>query len=155
VSDEREAAVAGIERRANAVWEGDLARGSGTVTGGTGAGPELPVTWASRVERPDGRTSPEELLAEAHAACYAMAFSNVLSGAGNPPERLEVSAVVSAELGDEGLRVTTSELTVSGHVPGMDAAEFERLAQEGERNCPISNVLRGNLDIRVNASLES
>jgi osmotically inducible protein OsmC len=147
--------VAGIERKANAVWEGNLTGGSGTVTGETGAAPERPVTWASRVEEPDGRTSPEELLAEAHAACYAMAFSNTLNEAGNPPERLAVSAVVSAELDDEGLRVTTSDLTVSGRVPGMDAGEFERLAQEAERSCPISNALRGNLEIRVHATLES
>ncbi len=146
--------MAGIERRAEVVWEGGLATGHGTVTGGSGAVRELPVTWASRVEGADGRTSPEELLAESHAACYAMALSHTLNEAGNPPERLAVSAVVSAELGDEGLRVTASELTVAGRVPGMDARQFERLAQEAERSCPISNALRGNLDVRVNASLE-
>ena len=155
MSDEREAGVAGIERRANVVWEGNLTGGTGTVSAGSGAVADLPVTWTSRVERSDGRTSPEELLAEAHAACYAMAFSNVLNEAGNPPERLAVSAVVSAELGDEGLRVTASELTVSGRVPGMEPGEFERLARDGERACPISNALRGNLEIRVNAILET
>jgi lipoyl-dependent peroxiredoxin len=148
--------VAGFERRAEVVWEGGLAQGSGTVTAvSSGAVSDLPVTWASRVERADGRTSPEELLAEAHAACYAMAFSHALNEAGNPPERLEVSGVVSAELGDDGLRVTASELTVVGRVPGMDGAEFERVAGEAERSCPISNALRGNLDIRVQARLET
>jgi lipoyl-dependent peroxiredoxin len=146
--------MAGIERSARVVWRGGLAQGSGTVSAGSGAVGELPVTWASRTERADGRTSPEELIAEAHAACYAMAFSNTLNEAGNPPERLEVDAVVSAELGDEGLRVTTSVLDVAGRVPGMDATEFERLAQEAERSCPVSNALRGNLEIRVNARLE-
>ena len=145
--------MAGIERRAEVVWEGGLAQGSGSVTAGTGTVSELPVTWASRVERPDGRTSPEELLAEAHATCFAMALSNTLNEAGSPPERLDVTAVVSAELGDEGLRVTASDLTVVGRVPGMDASHFERIAGDAERSCPISNALRGNLDIRVNASL--
>ena len=144
-----------IERRAEVVWEGGLAQGSGTVSGGSGALGEVPVTWSSRVERPDGRTSPEELLAEAHAACFAMALSHALNEAGNPPERLAVSAVVSAELGDEGLRVTASELTATGRVAGMDEAQFERTARDAERSCPISNALRGNLDIRVNARLET
>lgn len=146
--------MGGIKRSAHVVWRGGLDRGSGTVSARSGAVEELPVTWTSRVERPDGRTSPEELIAGAHAACYAMAFSNVLNEAGNPPDQLDVEAVVSAELGDEGLRVTSSVLDVTGRVPGMDAAEFERLAQEGERSCPVSNALRGNVDIRVNARLE-
>lgn len=146
--------MAGFERRAEVVWEGALTAGSGTVTAGTGALGKLPVTWASRVERPDGATSPEELMAAAHAACYAMAFSNTLNEAGNPPERLHVTAVVSAELGDEGLAVTGSDLTVVGRVPGMDAGEFQRLAEEGDRSCPVSNALRGNLEIRVHATLE-
>ncbi len=145
--------MAGIERRAEVVWEGALT-GEGTVSGGTGAVRDLPVTWAARVEEPDGSTSPEELIAAAHAACYAMAFSNTLNDAGNPPERLHVTAVVSAELSDDGLAVTASDLTVVGRVPGMDAREFERLAGDGERSCPVSNALRGNLEIRVHASLE-
>lgn len=145
--------MASMERRAEVVWHGALA-GEGTVTGESGAVAGLPVTWSSRVERPDGATSPEELIAEAHAACYAMALSNTLDGAGHPPERLRVNAVVSAELGDEGLRITASELDVVGRVPGIDAGEFQRLAEEGDRACPVSNALRGNLEIRVNASLE-
>jgi osmotically inducible protein OsmC len=146
--------VAGIERRASVVWRGNLAQGSGTVSAGSGAVDELPVTWSSRTEQAGGRTSPEELIAEAHAACYAMALSHALNEAGNPPERLDVDAVVAAELGDEGLRVTTSVLDVAGRVPGMDAAEFERLAREADRGCPVSNALRGNVEIRVNARLE-
>ena len=145
--------MAGIERKAEVVWEGALT-GAGTATAGSGALRDLPVTWASRVERPDGATSPEELIAAAHAACYAMAFSNTLNDAGNPPERLHVTAVVSAELDDEGLAVTASDLTVAGRVPGMDAGEFQRLADEGERSCPVSNALRGNIEIRVHATLE-
>ena len=143
-----------IERSAEAVWEGSLAQGSGRVSGGSGAVSDVPVTWGSRVERADGRTSPEELVAEAHAACYAMAFSHALAEAGHPPERLSVRAVVTAELGDAGLAITASELTVSGRVPGIDGDEFARLAEDADRGCPVSNALRGNLAIRVHASLE-
>ena len=147
--------MAGIERQADAVWEGSLTAGSGSVSSESGALAGLPVTWSSRVERSDGLTSPEELVAAAHAACYAMAFSNVLNGVGNPPDRLDVSAVVGAELGDEGLAVTRSDVTVTGRVPGMDQSDFERHAQDAERACPVSNALRGNLEIRVQATLES
>ena len=146
--------MAGVDRTATAVWEGPLAKGQGTFTGGSGALGENEVTWASRTERSEGKTSPEELVAAAHAACYAMAFAHTLAEAGSPPERLAVSASVSAELGDEGLRITRSDLAVSGRVPGLDAAEFERLAREGEANCPVSNALRGSLEIGVQATLE-
>jgi osmotically inducible protein OsmC len=147
--------VAGIERRAEVVWEGTLANGSGEATAASsGAFGPLPVTWAARTEQAEGKTSPEELVAAAHAACYAMAFSHVLAEAGSPPERLEVAAVVGAELGDEGLRVVSSELTVTGRVPGMDASDFERHAQDADRGCPVSNALRGNVEIRVDARLE-
>ena len=147
--------MAGIERRAEVVWEGTLANGSGTAAASSsGAFGPLPVTWASRTERSEGRTSPEELVAVAHASCYAMALSHVLAEAGSPPDRLAVSAVVGAELGDEGLRITSSELTVTGRVPGLDASDFSRHAQDAERGCPVSNALRGNVEIRVDARLE-
>ena len=144
-----------IERTGAVDWQGGLTDGSGTVTSGTGTLRDLPVTWSSRTEAPEGRTSPEELVAAAHAACYAMAFSATLARAGTPPERLHVEARVSAELGEGGLAVTASDLTVTGRVPGVDESEFARLAEEGERNCPISNALRGNLEIRVHPSLEA
>ena len=147
--------MAPIQRRAEAVWEGSLTDGRGTASGTMGAFEAVPVTWASRVEDADGRTSPEELLATAHAACYAMALSNVLAGRGTPPGRLRVTAVVSAELGEGGLRVTSSDLTVDGSVPGIDEDAFVEAAEEGNRSCPISNALRGNLEIRVQASLDS
>jgi lipoyl-dependent peroxiredoxin len=143
------------ERRAEVTWQGSLTEGSGVIESvGSGAFGPLDVSWPARTEDQGGDTSPEELIAAAHASCYAMAFSNTLNEAGNPPERLHVTAVVSAELGDEGLAVTGSELSVVGRVPGMDAGEFERLADEGDRSCPVSNALRGNLEIRVNATLE-
>jgi osmotically inducible protein OsmC len=141
-----------FERSAKVVWEGDLPRGNGTLDSASGALTGLPVSWSARVESSDGRTSPEELIAAAHATCYAMAFSNVLAGAGHPPEQLEVSAVVTAEL-EDGLRVTSSELTVTGRVPGLDQSEFEQHALDAERSCPVSNALRGGIEIRVNAAL--
>jgi len=146
--------LAEFERNASVVWEGSLAEGSGTVSAGSGAFENLPVSWAARVERVEG-TSPEELVAAAHAACYAMALSHTLAQGGAAPERLAVSAVVSGDLGDAGLVVTTSELNVSAFVPGLDQAEFDRRAHDAERNCPISNALRGAVEIRLNATLES
>jgi osmotically inducible protein OsmC len=146
--------VAEFERRADVVWEGSLAEGSGRVSSDSGALRDLPVSWPARVEEPDG-TSPEELVAAAHATCYAMALSHTLAQGGTPPERLAVSAIVSGELGDAGLAVKTSELNVSAFVPGLDQAEFDRRAHDAERNCPISNALRGAVEIRLNATLES
>ena len=144
------------DRRAEATWEGDLPSGKGTLDlVSSNAASSLDVTWASRVETPDGRTSPEELLAAAHASCYAMAFSNVLAKGGTPAERLHVTAVVS--LGPKeggGIRVTESKLTVRGRVPGMDGAAFQEAAETGEQGCPISNAIRGNVAITVEATLE-
>ncbi len=148
--------MATAERRAHAVWEGSLTEGSGEVELVSSGVGKYPVTWASRVERPDGRTSPEELLAAAHAACYAMAFSATLGGGGNPPERLEVTATVSLDPKEGGgVEVTRSALEVRGVVPGMDQAGFQAAAEQGEQGCPISNALRNNVRITVQATLES
>jgi len=144
--------MAMAERTANSAWDGDLAHGSGTVTGASGALGELPVTWASRTERSDGKTSPEELSAAAHAACYSMALSHGLSEAGNPPEHLDVSAKVTLDLVDGAPTVTTSELTVVGRVPGIDQAAFEQAAFDAGRNCPVSRALAG-IEITVDAKL--
>ena len=144
------------ESRAQAVWEGDLVGGHGTVRPDSGAFPELPVTWAARTVRPDPKTSPEELIASAHAACYAMALSLTLANAGSPPERLEVSAVCHFDpLEAGGFAITGVDLDVRGTVPGLDADGFKRLAAEGEAGCPVSNALRGNVDIRLEAALAS
>lgn len=143
--------MATVERNARIVWEGDLGSGSGTVSGGSGAINEMPVTFASRVQNPDGKTSPEEMVASAHATCYAMAFSNVLSEKGNAPDRLTVSA--SCYFDDSQLKITAVDLDVQGQVPGMDQGGFESAASEAEQLCPVSNALRGNVEIRVNASL--
>jgi lipoyl-dependent peroxiredoxin len=143
------------DRQARALWEGDLLNGKGEVELISSAAGKFPVTWASRVEQPAGRTSPEELVAAAHAACYAMAFSNVLAKAGSTAERLNISATVTVGPKPEGgIQVTASRLEVAGQVPGLDQARFQELAEEAELGCPISNALRGNLEITVAAKLE-
>ena len=141
------------ERRAEAVWEGSLMEGSGTITStGSGALPELPVTWASRAESPDGRTSPEELIAAAHAACFAMALSHALAEAGNPPERLDTSATVTFV---PGTGITKAALTVRGRVPGIDEGAFQEAAEGAKEGCPVSGALKGNVELTLDASLES
>ena len=143
------------ERRARAVWEGTLLEGRGYLsTETTQVLSDQPVTWASRTEDPGGRTSPEELLAAAHAACYAMALSGALAGSGTPAERLEVTATCVFDKVGDGWGVTVMDLHVRGRVPGVDRATFEEVARAGEEGCPISNVIRGNVEIRLTAELE-
>jgi osmotically inducible protein OsmC len=144
--------MATAERRAEVVWEGDLAHGSGRFTVGSGAIGEQPVTWASRTERSDGKTSPEELIAAAHGSCFAMAFSNVLAQGGTPPERLEITAVCTFDV--DNVRVASVDLDIRGHVPGIDAEGFQNAVEQADQGCPVSNALRGNVEIRVSASLE-
>ena len=140
------------ERRAEVVREGDLPRGGGKFTVGSGAMGEMPVTWASRTERPDGKTSPEELIAAAHGSCFAMALSNVLAEGGTPPERLEISAVCTFDV--DNVRVASVDLDIRGRVPGMDAEDFRNAVEQANEGCPVSNALRGNIEIRVNSSLD-
>ncbi len=142
------------KRQATATWNGDLFSGSGNVAGKSGALDNLGVTWAARTESSDGKTSPEELVAAAHASCYAMAFSNTLAGAGHAPEKLEVTSVVTFDpQADGGPRVTTAELSVTGTVPGISADQFQELAKQGEQGCPISNLIRGGAEITLDAKL--
>ena len=141
------------KRRAEVTWENDLLRGKGKVRFGTGALPETGVTWASRTEQPDGKTSPEELLAAAHASCYAMALSATLAGNRTPPTRLNVTAVCTFDRVGDKWKVTTMELTVKGVVAGIDSSKFEEIARLAEASCPISNALRNNVEIKVSASL--
>ncbi len=141
-------------RTAQVVWEGDLAHGSGTiVSSGSGALANLDVNWRSRTESSDGSTSPEELIAAAHAACFSMAFSNGLAQAGHAPDRLEVSAVCAFEKVEAGWKITTMELDVEGHVPGMDEAAFQDAAEQAKEGCPVSGALAGNVEITVKARL--
>jgi osmotically inducible protein OsmC len=141
-------------RRADVTWEGDLLTGGGVVTAGTSRSfNALPVTWASRTESPQGKTSPEELIAAAHASCYAMALSFGLAGAGKPPKKLEVSATVTFDKVESGWRVVSSALTVRGVVPGMDAAGFRKAAEGAKDGCPVSQALKGNVKLSVEATL--
>jgi osmotically inducible protein OsmC len=146
--------MADAQRRAEVVWDGSLAQGTGVVSlkSSEAAGP-LPVTWASRTARSEGKTSPEELIAAAHAACYSMALSHVLGENGTPPERLEVSATVTFAQVEGGFKVASSALTVRGTVPGIDAAAFAEAAAAAKDGCPVSGALKGNVAISVTAEL--
>jgi osmotically inducible protein OsmC len=139
-----------VESSATTTWHGSLTKGSGTTHPQSGAFPDVEVTWASRTARAAGKTSPEEMLAAAHASCYCMALSNELSGAGNEPEELEATATVGFVPG-EG--VTGSHIVVRGRVPGIDQAQFEEAARSAGENCPISKAL--SVEITVDASLAS
>jgi len=143
-------------RRAEASWAGDLASGSGTVSAtSSGVFDSLPVSWAARTESSDGKTSPEELLAAAHSACFSMALSGALVRAGTPPEQLDVSAEVTFDKLEAGWRVVSSALTVRGRVPGISAADFEAAAEATKTGCPISQALINNVALSVEATLES
>ncbi len=143
-------------RTARATWEGDLSSGSGRVSAGTSRSfSDLAVSWSARTEAPDGKSSPEELLAAAHAACFAMALSAGLGRAGTPPKRLEVSATVTFDKRDAGWRVVSSALEVKGVVPGADAEKFRQAAEAAKEGCPISQALKGNVELSVRATLGS
>ena len=142
-------------RRADATWTGDLTTGSGVVTASSShAFTDLPVSWAARTESPGGMTSPEELIAAAHAACYSMAFSAGLARAGTPAQRLDVSAEVTFDKSDSGWRVASSALTVHGVVPGISEADFVTAAEAARDGCPVSVALTGNVALSVTATLE-
>jgi osmotically inducible protein OsmC len=146
--------MADAPRRADAVWTGSLAQGSGEVSlrSSEAAGP-LPVTWASRTARSEGKTSPEELVAAAHAACYSMALSHVLGEAGTPPEKLETSVTVTFKEIEGGWKTGSSEITVKGWVPGLDETAFKEAAEAAKDGCPISGALKGNVELSVAATL--
>lgn len=142
-------------RTATVTWSGDLAAGQGTVSAGTSQlFTDLPVSWASRTEGANGRTSPEELLAAAHASCYAMALSGGLGRAGTPPEHLHVEAEVTFDRVDEQWTVVSSRLIVLGRVPGATHAGFTAAAQDAKDGCPISRALAGNVQVSVEPTLE-
>jgi osmotically inducible protein OsmC len=142
-------------RRAAVNWKGDLATGAGTLTAATsGAFSKIPVTWASRTESADGRTSPEELLASAHASCYSMAFSSDLTKAGFKPDSLDVSSEVTFDQVDGKWTVVSSKLTVHGRVPGLDQKKFAEIAAGAKDGCPISRAIAGNVALSVEATLE-
>lgn len=142
-------------RRATATWSGDLLSGRGSVTAATtGIFREQPTTWAARTEEPEGTTSPEELLAAAHASCFSMACSNILAKAGTPVTRLDVEVAVTAEKREAGWTVASSHVTVRGTVPGATQESFAAAAAQAKDGCPISRALKGNVELSVEATLE-
>jgi osmotically inducible protein OsmC len=139
------------DRTASANWQGNLSEGSGTVSAvSSGLFTDAGVTWASRTEEPGGKTSPEELIAAAHAACFCMALSNELSTRGHPPARLEVQATCTFI---PGQGITTMAIDVTAEVPGTDEAGFREGLDAAEESCPVSGALRGNVDIQVEGRL--
>jgi len=142
------------QRTAGATWSGDLTGGSGQLQFGTGAIPELPITWAARTEDTQGRTSPEELLAAAQAACFAMSLSNGLAKQGHAPERLNVSATCTLDRVEGGVAVTAMAIHVRGQVPGIDETTFKAAAEAAAQGCPVSKAFRGNLDQSLEVDFE-
>ncbi len=143
-------------RSAEVTWSGNLASGEGSIDYvSSGALSRLPVSWPSRTEAHNGKTSPEELLAAAHAACFSMALSAGLGRAGTPPDQLKVTARVSFAQVDGSWTVTSSGLTVRGKVPGATEESFRQAAEAAKDGCPMSRALKGNVELSVDATLES
>jgi osmotically inducible protein OsmC len=136
------------DRKATTVWSGPLMGGSGTVTLESSGLGSYDVSWPARTEEPNGKTSPEELIAAAHSSCFCMAFSARLAKNETPPERLETSAVVTFV---PGTGITKSALTVVATIPGIDEATFQELAQDAKANCPVSQAL--SVEITLDATL--
>lgn len=141
------------ERTAEMHWNGTLAKGDGALKAGSGAMTDLPIGWASRSASADGKSSPEELLAAAHASCYAMALSLLLTRDGTPPETLDVKAKCSLEEAGDWYTVKALDLEVRGTVPDLDADAFAKAAVEADEHCPISNAVRDNVEVRISATL--
>jgi osmotically inducible protein OsmC len=142
-----------VERTANAEWQGDLMSGSGRVSTKSGVVDNATVKWSSRAEQADENTSPEELIAAAHATCVSMALANILAQAGTPPQRLDTEATATFDKVGEGFRFTTMKFTIRGQVDGLDEDGFRQAAEEAQENCPVSQALKGNVDMSVDAAL--
>jgi osmotically inducible protein OsmC len=141
------------EKTARATWEGTLAEGRGEFSLGTGVVTDQAVTWKDRAEGGEG-TSPEELIAAAHASCVLMALAGGLARAGTPPTRLESEAKTTFDKVGEGFAITTIELTIRGQVEGLDEAGFKEAAEQAKENCPVSQALKGNVEVSLTASLK-
>lgn len=148
-SSESEGLIVATTRTAHTEWEGNLLDGKGLVTFDSSGIGAYPVSWPSRAETPNGRTSPEELIAGAHATCFSMALAHGLTGAGNPPTKIETKADVGFQ---PGTGITGIHLTVVGQVEGMDEAAFVKAAEDAKANCPVSQALSGTT-ITLTASL--
>jgi lipoyl-dependent peroxiredoxin len=154
IKHDRETLMAIAVRQAQIEWDGTLARGAGALSTGSGALDQMPVTWAARTEQPDGKTSPEELIAAAHASCFAMALALVLGEAETPPEHLVVNAACTLAEVDGAPQITTSQLDVRAWVAGIDQAGFERHVNAASELCPVSKALRAGVQITVHGELE-
>ncbi|HEX5133191.1 MAG TPA: OsmC family peroxiredoxin [Candidatus Krumholzibacteria bacterium] len=140
--------MAAIQRTAKGEWHGDLRTGKGAIEATSGVLKDTPFTFATRFENAKG-TNPEELIAAAHAACYSMAFANYLSQQGHVPETIATTATITLEDG----KIHTMHLSTRGKVDGLDSGAFKRLAEEAEKKCPVSNLLRNGLKIELDADL--
>ncbi len=141
------------EHTAHTSWQGDLMSGSGSVSTGSGAVSGVPLTWKARAEDASAGSSPEELIAAAHAACFSMALSHGLAQAGNPATSLETDATATFDRTDAGFRITKIALSVRGTVPGIDEAAFREAAEGAKTNCPVSKALEGNVEVTLDAAL--
>jgi osmotically inducible protein OsmC len=145
--------MATFERHVDVNWQGSVTEGKGELKAGTGAF-TLPVTFPSRVGEPAGKTSPEELMAAAHAACYAMALNGTLGRKGASADRTVVRATITADKGDAGIKIMSSALTVTAYgLKGLDTSQFAAVAKEAEGRCPVSNAYRGTMQITVDAKV--
>lgn len=143
-----------FERHVDVDWTGSVTEGQGVAKAGTGAF-TLPVTFPSRIGESGGKTSPEELMAAAHAACYAMALNGTLGRKGASADRTQVTATITADRGDAGIKIVSSKLTVTADgLKGVDAGQFPEIAKEAEERCPVSNAYRGSMQITVDARVK-
>ena len=145
-----------IERSAAVSWEGNVARGTGLISGETGSFTELPFSLPTRLGAVAGKTSPEELLAAAHGGCLSMSLAGELTSAGSPPERLDVNVkIVMDEVPGKGHLVIASEADVVARVPGIDEARFQAAVRAADEGCSFSALLRASASVTVRAQLES
>ncbi|HEV2903212.1 MAG TPA: OsmC family peroxiredoxin [Gaiellaceae bacterium] len=142
-----------VERTANVEWQGNLASGSGKVSTQSGVVKDATVKWSSRAEQADENTSPEELIAAAHATCISMALAAGLAGAGTSPQRLETEATATFDKVGDGFRMTTMRISIRGEVEGLDEDGFRQAAEQAKENCPVSQALKGNVEVSLDASL--
>ena len=146
--------MATFERHVDVEWNGSVMEGGGVAKAGSGAF-ALPVTFPSRIGEPGGKTSPEELMAAAHAACYAMALNGTIGRTeGVSVERTTVRATITADKGEAGIKIQSSKLEVTAYgLKGLDAAGFDALAKTAEGKCPVSNAYRGTMTITVSTKV--
>ncbi len=144
-----------VQRHADVTWTGSIARGSGSIMAGSGAFAGLDYSAATRIGRSEGKTNPEELLAAAHAGCFAMSLAGELSGIGSPPEQLDVTATVTLdEVEGKGHRIVSSELRARARVAGIDDGAFRRAVEAADEGCPFSALVKASASVTIDAELE-